>query len=460
MATATVEADLEVRVPAYHAGQVELQRIARDARVTLGIVGRRWGKTFFGVNEKVEKALDACDPKSHRYQGPGDYGWFAPSYKLSNIAWDEFDKWFAPLEKSSSRTERVLELVCGCRLWFLSTDNPTAGRGRGFRDATVDEGAWIVKSTYENVILPTLADSNGPLLTITTPAGRRGWVHEEYQRAVNKADGYAFLQRPSTDNPNPNIRKYVDFRRSNMSETAFAQEFLAQFTEDASALFKNIDAAIGGQVETPQPEAQYLIGVDLGKSIGRTAAEVLRLSGGPPYQLADELVMFKDDWPSQVRSLAELARKWNRAPMVVDATGLGGPVCDDLRAAGVSVRPITLLGGRVISPKPNSIRKVDLLDRLATAIGNKAVRIPAKLGAGDGDLRRELESFAIDVDDEGTVTYESRSGHGGGHGDRVIALALAVHGMPKAGTATVVSRELTTEEIEDLGGEDIMGEKY
>lgn len=442
--------------------------MARDAKVTVAVVGRRWGKTFFGVNEQAEDALDAC-VKGPGYMGPGDYGWIAPSYKLANIAWAEHDRWFWPFERSASRSERCVELVCGCRLWFLSADNPTSVRGRGFRKLKVDEGAWISKSAYENAILPTLADSDGPMLAISTPSGRRGWVYEEFNRAaaVPPEPGYVRFQRPSWDlldlergadaaylaklaQRDQRILAYCYRRRRTMSPVAFDQEHGAMFTEDAAALFKGIDGCIGGAREKPAPEAQYVMGVDLGKSVGRTAAEILRLSGGPPYQLVEEVVMFEVAWPKQARALADLAAKWNHCPMTVDAGGVGAPVCDMLREMGAVVRPIVMTGGNKPSDKTTSVRKVDLLDNLAVAIADAQIRIPSEMGSGDGDLRRELDSFATEVDDEGSITYESRSGHGGGHGDRAIALALAWHGAPRRrGRATIASGKVATEDVDE-----------
>jgi len=320
----------------------------------------------------------------------------------------------------------------------------------------VDEGAWITKQAYEEALLPTLADSNGPLLVITTPAGRRGWVWEEYCRAVKGEKGYGYLSRPSTDNPNPKIRQYVAFRRARMQETAFAQEFLAEFTEDATALFRNIDHAVGGQPEAPAPQIPYLSGADLGKSDSWTVQYTARLTGAPPFQIVNEDRFQLLDWPDQVRRAKATCGRYNGAPLVVDATGVGDAVLSMMREERMAVRGVKILPAGQPTGESAKVRRKDLLDGLALKITQGGIRVPAKYLGPDTPLRVELESMAIDIDDEGRTKYRSRAGKS----DCVFGLALLVHGLPASGAGSVVAGEVTDEDIEDAQGEDIMGEEF
>lgn len=445
---------MELRLPKYHQGQLALQEITRRSKVTVGIIGRRWGKSFFGVNELVDDALDSCAGPGAR--GRGDYGWIAPSYKLADIGWREFDKWFKDIEQDRNEAKRYSELVCGCRLWFLSAHKPETIRGHGFRRVVIDEGAWILTKTYEEAILPTLADVDGPLLAITTPAGRKGWVWTEFCRAVKGEAGYGFLQRPSTDNPNPNIQAYVDRRRSKMHPTAFAQEFLAEFTEDASALFRNIDHAVGGFLEAPQPQMAYLSGADLGKSDSWTVQYTGRLSGGAPFQVVHEDRFQLIDWPDQVRRAHATCTRYNGAPLVVDATGVGDAVLSMMRDEGMAVRGVKILPAGQPTGMAGRVRRRDLLDTLALKITEGAIRVPMALMGPETQLRVELESFAIDIDDEGRTKYRSRSGNT----DCVFGLALLAHGLPKGTGMSVSVGTMTREEIEDAGGENTLEEEF
>jgi hypothetical protein len=421
--------------------------------VTVAIVGRRWGKTFFAVNELVDDALDAHEPGG---PGPGRYGWFAPSYKLADRGWDEFDQWFGELEVRRNRTERWTELACGCRIYFLSAANPQSIRGHGFRRGVIDEGAWILKRTYEEAILPTLADQDGSLLVITTPAGRKGWVWEEWCRAVKGEPGYGKLQRPSVDNPNPAIARYVERVAKSMSPIAFAQEFGAEFTEDAAALFRNIDNAVGGFPEEPRPQMAYLSGADLGKSESWTVQYTARLSGGAPYQVVNEDRFQLMDWPDQVRRAKATCDRYNGAPLVVDATGVGDGVLSMMRDAGMAVQGVKILPAGQPTGERGKIRRKDLLDGLALKITNGDIRVPLAYMGAETQLRVELESFAVDIDDEGRTKYRSRSGNT----DCVFGLALLAHALPKTAGGSINSGAVTDEDFEDGGGADYLEEEF
>lgn len=413
------------------------------------MIGRRWGKTFFGVGDLADDALDACAAG----RGPADYGWIAPSYHLSNNGWREFDQWFRPIEIARSKSERWVQLICGCKIWFLSATG--AVRGHGFRKIVIDEGAWILKRTYEEVILPTVADWNGPILILTTPAGRRGWVWEEYCRAVNGEPGYGYLKRPSTDNPNPNIRKFIEGRRQRMDPRAFEQEFLAEFVEDAAALFRNLDHAIGGVPEAPAPQMSYLSGADLGKSQAWTVQYTARINHHP-FQVVHEDRFQLMDWPDQVRRAKGNCDRYNAAPLVVDATGVGDAVLSMMREAGITARGVKILPAGQPTGVLGKVRRKDLLDNLAIRIDRGDFRVPAEYMGPDTPLRVELESFAVDVDDEGRTKYRSR----GGNSDCVFGLALLAHGLPPISGPGLTVGRLTEEQAEDVGGDPILDEEF
>lgn len=444
---------LSLSLPAYHAGQKLLRQQMQGKQVTVAIVGRRWGKTFFAINEIVEDALDA---HSRGGSGPRRYGWFAPSIDAANRGWDEFDRWFSSLEARSVRSERFVELLCGCRIYFLSAASPASIRGHGFHRAVIDEGAWILAKVYERAILPTLADEDGPLLIITTPAGRKGWVWEEWCRAVKGEPGYLHFNRPSIDNPNPKVRIYIAKRKERMSKTAYDQEFLGLFTEDEAALFRGIDNAVGGMLEQPAPQMAYLSGADLGKSQSWTVQYTARVSGGAPYQIVNEDRFQLMDWPDQVRRAKETCYRYNGAPLVVDATGVGDAVLSMMRDAGMAVRGVKILPAGQPTGDLGRVRRHDLLDELALKIANGQIRVPKDLMGPETQLRVELESFAVDIDDEGRTKYRSRSGNT----DCVFGLALLAHGLPKGAGRSVTSGQMSREEIEDLGGNNFLEEEF
>jgi len=308
----------------------------------------------------------------------------------------------------------------------------------------VDEGEWIAKETYEGSMVPTLADRNGWLLVTTTPRGRRGWVYEEYQRAIHNEPGYAALRRPSTDNER--VRAYVAFRRDKMSPLAFRQEFGAEFTEDESDPFGNWPACIAGELEEPKPGVEYRAGIDLAKYRDWTVLVITRLEGDV-RRIVFMARFHRLDWPEQVARLARMVMPYGNAEAVVDQGEVGDAVISMMRVAGMRVDGMRITDGNAgpegkakskaqkerQKQKGRTIGRTALLDHLAAEISQARVKCPVALDRGV--LGEEMRSFMVDLDSRGRTHYETR----GEFDDCVFAFALSLQAVPdrKAGTVVV-----------------------
>jgi terminase large subunit-like protein len=396
-----------MRVPRLHHGQRDLARIADRSKVTVGVLGRRWGKTYFGISYAFDRMTRAIKPVT-------DAAWIAPTYDHTRIARDELFRWYRPAIRDWNQSEHWVRFHNMHKLWFRSADNPTSIRGRGYGLVLVDEGAYIGTSTFENEILPTLMDSDGDLVLFTTPAGRRGFVFDEYQRAVHGDAGYGFLTRPSTDNPNPKIKSWLEHRRKKMSHTAYRQEILAEFIEDALSLFRNASAVVGGALAPPLGGHRYYAGVDLAKSHDWTVVIVLDLSTSP-WSVVSFDRFHEMSWASQASRVASICKRYNNAKACVDATSVGDPVIEMIEKAGTRVDGFVFTG--------NS--RTELLDQLSVHYDNRTIRIPQELD--DGILGEEIRSFHSEIDDGKKVRYVAS----GEFDDCVMALALATYGAPE-----------------------------
>lgn len=117
------------------------------------------------------------------------------------------------------------------------------------------------------------------------------------------------------------------------------------------------------------------------------------------------------------------------ALLSVDATGVGRGVMDMFRDAYMSGRmgsyppqAITITAGE--KSHGSNVTKRDLLSALLLPIQQGRLRIAAGLALGDV-LERELTSFRMRLSTGGRDTYEVQRREGEGHGDLVIAVALA-----------------------------------
>jgi hypothetical protein len=130
-----------------------------------------------------------------------------------------------------------------------------------------------------------------------------------------------------------------------------------------------------------------------------------------PDIIADTKVMFAD---------GPLAR----STLVVDQTGVGRPVVDMFRAAGIgaSLRPFTITGGDANTG--NTVAKKNLVAAVQAPLCSGRLRFAAGL-ALTPVLATELEQFRVKVTADRNETFESWRERD--HDDLVLALALALH---------------------------------
>src|SRR5690606_4882783 len=103
------------------------------------------------------------------------------------------------------------------------------------------------------------------------------------------------------------------------------------------------------------------------------------------------------------------ARKW-RGRLILDATGAGDPIYDDLARRYGNIEPF----------KFTSVSKVEVIQRLIVAIEQQKVAWPEEWKV----LTNELQRYEYEISARGHLSYNAPSGF---HDDCVIALALANH---------------------------------
>lgn len=388
-----------------HAGQQRFH--ASAARWRVAACGRRWGKT-------LALAGDLLDAAGHVR---GDYAWIGPTYQIVERGVDAFRTIAHPsicsLGGNSPRVARVL----GSRVFFLSADQPDYIRGYGFRGIVIDEAAYVDADAWHYAIRPTLSDQRGWAAIATTPKGRN-WVFDLWTRGQSGEPDYASLCLPSNSNPFFSPEEWAEARAS-LPDAVFRQEYQAEFLEDSAGVFRGIDACLllvapGEHATIRQP----ILGVDLAKHRDWTVLVLLDGATGDCHAI-DRFNQL--DWPAQKARIAETATR-HRARVYLDATGVGDPIYDDLRACGLTVEGVKL----------TQQSKTALVQGLMLAIEGARVRWPAAWDVLTAELRR----YEYEYTPKGGLSYNAPSGY---HDDCVIALALAVQGAgfgrPRGGLA-------------------------
>ena len=392
-----------------HLAQAEIH-LARDARFRTVCCGRRFGKTRCMAGELLDRG--------GREEG-GDYGWVAPTYGVAERGVEAF-RMIAPdlvrvVGRMPSRVE--FDLKAGpCRVWFLIADNPDSIRGFGFQGLVIDEAAAIPVDVWNYALRPTLAQTLGWGVFISTPAGRN-WFYDMFTRGVERQPGFRSFTFPSNVSPYFPAQEWEEARRT-LPEDVFRQEYMAEFLEDSAGVFRGVDGCLihgetlNGQHSTLN--SQVVVGCDIAKHTDWTVLVAIDAKTGRCL----EMERFNQlDWPLQRERIAAFVKRW-RARLVMDATGVGDPVFDDL------CRVLPQVEGFRITAQT----KRELVQGLMVAVEQRRVSWPAAWDV----MTAEMKRYEYEIGPTGQVSYSAPAGY---HDDSVMALALAVWGSARFGVA-------------------------
>jgi hypothetical protein len=195
------------------------------------------------------------------------------------------------------------------------------------------------------------------------------------------------------------------------------------------------DCASGPAAVEPEPTA-FVVGVDLGQARDFTAVVVNECSdrwGKPMQHRLSFLHRFPlgTSYPEVAdgvgRLLAQLPRRRRRAELVVDATGVGRPVVEMMRAAGLAPIGVTITAGFDELEKARDdwrVPKRTLVGRMQVALQEGRLKIAAGM-ALTPVLTQELRNFRAKIN-IGTGAEGFEAWREADHDDLVLATAVAV----------------------------------
>jgi hypothetical protein len=375
-----------------HRGQAEIHN-AREYQFRAVCCGRRFGKTLCAAGELLD--CGAIEP--------GDYGWIAPTYFIADRGVEALQSiagGFVTVSGRNPVTATFEGLNGAARILFLSADNPDSILGLGFKGIVVDEAARIEARTWQQIVRPTIAQTHGWALLITTPLGRN-WFFDLHTRGRDEAEKqYKSFTFPSTANPFFPEAELEEARRTT-PEDIFRQEYLAEFLEDSAGVFHRIEDCLLDVVTRSGP---VVVGVDVAKHTDFTVCIAMDRVTGHCFDM-DRFNHL--DWPIQKERILNFARK-HQGRVILDATGAGDPIFDDLRRAYPNIEPFKFTG-------PS---KTELIQRLIVAVEQRQVGWPGTWNV----LTDEMKRYEYAIAANGGLSYNAPSGF---HDDCVIALALA-----------------------------------
>ncbi len=334
--------------------------------------------------------------------------WIAPVFSQARIGWRLIHE-FLPTEliKSENKQEMIIYLVNDSIIQFKSAEIPAHLRGEAVNFAVVDEAAYISDDAW-HALMTTLTQTKGGLAAISTPCGHN-YYYEIFKRGLEDKTGeYKSFMFPTSANPHIDPAE-IESARQRLPKTVYERDYEAQFKDDFGAAFDGeaISACVKGELEEPRAGEVYYVGADLGRHEDATVLIAIDVTNrhvcGFKYIEAGSA-----DWNMIQTELKMFAQHWNDALILVDSTGVGEPVFDELFNAGLNVEGYSC---------SSNARKNALVHKLAIALEQGRISFP-----NIEVLVKELRDYGFKQSEGGVIRYSAPSGK---HDDCVVSLALA-----------------------------------
>lgn len=395
----------EMMHPPFNPHPAQQDILKHRKNLTIIEAGRQFGKSLMVGYICV---LELLKPNTHTWI-------VAPFANQTNIIWN----YVYPTCSKYPETfrirldERKIECIqTGSILECRTAENPVALLGATLTGLIIDEAAEITQDVWEQRLEPTLTVKKGWCIMISTPLTEENWFHQLYIKArsgeLTDASAFHFT---SYDNPYQD-KASLDKIRQRIPDYRFRQQYLAEAQHDSGLVFKQVDSVVFGELEPPKPgRNNYVLGWDPARERDYSVVVVIDRTNGHVVHFDRSTDV---GWDTQQEKVLKIAKRYNNAKIIMDATGLGDPLLFSLQSKALRDRVPVYIEPFKIST--NKI-KVELIENLAIMIQEWSITFP-----DIPPLLHELKVFRYYESDAGNTRYDHPKGD---HDDCVMALALA-----------------------------------
>lgn len=365
------------------------------ARYTVVEASTKVGKTFSCLVWLGERAFQGARGQN--------FWWVAPVYSQAAIAFRRMKEYLPQNVFTPNEADLKLSLFNGTTIWFKSGVDSDSLYGEDVYACVIDEASRVDENSWY-AIRTTLTATEGPVKIIGNVKGRRNWAYEMGQMAkTNTMPGLSYHRITAWDAVEAGILKLSEVENAKriLPTHIFRQDYEAIPADDAGNPFGL--AAIRACIKPMSDGEACVWGWDLARAQDWTVGIALDRHGN-----VCRFERWQAPWRATKSNIAAMSRN---VPALVDSTGVGDPILEDLQAEKGNFTGFHFTG-------PS---KQNLMERLAASIQQAQVGYPED-ELPDRPLVSELESFEYTYVPTG-VRYSAPSGR---HDDCVIALALAV----------------------------------
>lgn len=347
----------------------------------------------------------------------GHHWWVAPVYQQSKIAFTRALSYLPEaILKRVDNQALSIEFINGSVWTFKSGEKPDNLYGEDVLSVVIDEASRCREAVWV-AIRSTLTATRGRTRVIGNVKGRKNWFFRLSQRA-RSTQGYAYHKLTAYDAVRGGVlaAEEIAEARRDLTDAVFRELYLAEPTEDGANPFgiKAINLCVKRH-RASKVGPVVCWGIDLASK-------------------RDFTVLVGLDAAGNVARVHKIQRKWRQTipyirrvvgntPALVDSTGVGDPVVEEL-CVPPSMTEVELsdgdlaafiersnFKGYVFTPKS----KQQLMEGLQIDVDKQAFTMP------EGFLAEEMRDFEFVYTRTG-VKYSAPEGY---HDDAVCALALA-----------------------------------
>jgi hypothetical protein len=356
------------------------------------VCGRQIGKTlllinmllYYGINKPRHTLL-----------------WVSPYYSmavkvLSQII-DAIE--FTPITKEANKSEKIISLVNGSRIYFRSAEKPETIRGLSIDYCFLDEAQDISDDAFNKAILPTLTAKGKKCLIAGTPKSKN-WFYQYFQRGEEQ--NYNSYTAPSSISPYVS-EDFLKEQQESLPPSIYEQEFEAKWQEGDGEVFSNIDSVCILE-EWVRATSKTYGALDIGTKNDYSVLTILDSSGRLVHIWRERGLEY-----SQIVDKVVYLCKQYKTDLFVEANGVGDPIYEMIKKKWRTTEPFITTN----QSKENIIR------RLISDISEGNLELPSPNLFNP--LYKELQMFQYRYLPSGKISYEAMSG---AHDDCVMSLAM------------------------------------
>ena len=393
--------DIRLRMPRLYPKQHAA--IFHDQRYGVVEASTKSGKTVGCIVWLLAQAFERGKPGR-------EFWWVAPVWSQARIAYRRIKRMFQSADPGGdwwdySDGETAITVAGGGRLVFRGSDRSDTLYGEDVYAAVVDEASRCREDAW-HAIRSTLTATKGAIRIIGNVRGRQNWAYRLGRQAESGDPDMHFARLTAHDAVEGGVldQKEIDDAKARLPEHVFRELYLAEPSDDGGNPFGI--GAIHLAMRDYEPGVPAVFGIDLARSHDWTVVCGLDGAGN-----VAKLARWQTDWRQTRDRITRIVSDAGHPPTLIDATGVGDPIVEDLAGKLDCVNGFTFTGRS----------KQQIMEGLAAAIQAGEVGLPSRDEAGW--LIAELEAFEYEYRGR-SVYYSAPEGL---HDDGVCALALAVH---------------------------------